>query len=83
MAQQAEWLRELNDTLPRYLQTLHIPDETGRFLPCVKGATELGKQVALGFSGFASRFITPWGCGRAAPLGAGSLDRFLEVVPGG
>ena len=53
MAQQTEWLVNLNDTLPQYLQTLEVPDQPGRFLPCVEGATELGKQVALGFSCFA------------------------------
>lgn len=53
MAQQTEWLAKLNDTLPRYLQTLEAPDQPGRFFPCAEGATEPGKQVALGFSCFA------------------------------
>ena len=53
MARQTEWLAKLSDTLPRYLETLQIPDQPGRFLPCVEGATELGQQVALGLSCFA------------------------------
>lgn len=53
MARQTEWLAKLNDTLPQYLQTLQVSEQPGRFFPCVEGATELGKQVALGFSCFA------------------------------
>lgn len=55
MATQTEWLEKLNDTLPQYLQTLEVPDQPGRFFPCVEGTTELGKQVALGFSCFAAK----------------------------
>ncbi len=47
------WLETLNETLPHYLQTLAVPDQPGRFLPCVKGVTRLGRRVALGFSCFA------------------------------
>jgi len=47
------WLEGLRDELIQYLQTLEAPDQPGRFFPCVEGATEVGKQVALGFSCFA------------------------------
>jgi hypothetical protein len=50
---QSEWLKCLNDKLPFYLQTLERPDQPGRFLPSTAGVTELGQQMALGFSCFA------------------------------
>lgn len=50
---QVDWLRSLSYHVVRFLWTLQVPDRPGRFLPCVDGATELGKQVALGFSCFA------------------------------
>jgi hypothetical protein len=50
---QYKWLERLNDDLPRYLQTLQSADQPGRFLPCVNGVTEVGRQMALGFSCFA------------------------------
>lgn len=53
MAQQAEWLAKLNETLPQYLETLQVPGQPGRFLPCLDGLTPEGEQAALGFSCFA------------------------------
>jgi len=49
---QREWLRALNEGLPRFLRTLQSPTQIGRFYPCVKGATEVGRRIALGFSCF-------------------------------
>ncbi|NJN95349.1 MAG: hypothetical protein HC875_15185 [Anaerolineales bacterium] len=43
----------MNNTLPGYLQTLEWPNQPGRFLPCKTGVTEVGRQMALGFSCFA------------------------------
>lgn len=51
--QQREWLECLKDGMLCYLQKLELKDQPGRFLPCVNGATELGRQVVLGFSCFA------------------------------
>ena len=50
MARQTDWLSELKETLPRYLNTLEVPDEPGRFVPCVDGVTELARRLVLGFS---------------------------------
>lgn len=50
---QKHWLQDLNDQLPTYLQRLASKSQTGRFIPCETGATELGKQLALGYSCFA------------------------------
>lgn len=50
---QKDFLNQLNERLLAYLQRLESPLQTGRFLPCETGATELGKQLALGYSCFA------------------------------
>ena len=50
---QKRWLQGLNDQLPAYLQKLEFPSQVGQFLPCKTGATEFGKQLALGYSCFA------------------------------
>lgn len=50
---QTEWVSCLNDKLPYYLPTLEWSDQPGRFLPSTAGVTELGQQIALGFSCFA------------------------------
>jgi hypothetical protein len=50
---QTLWLKNLHNELLEYLQTLKAPNQPGRFSPCVEGATELGQQIALGFSSFA------------------------------
>jgi len=55
MANHLEWVKTLDDTLPKFLYTLSVPDRVGRFLPCVSGVTQLGKEVALGFSCFAHK----------------------------
>ena len=47
------WLDRLNDSLPQYMQTLAVPEQRGRFLPCHQGITPLGQKVSLGFSCFA------------------------------
>ena len=47
------WLDQLNTSLPVFLQSLALPNQTGRFLPCLKGLTSLGRKASLGFSCFA------------------------------
>jgi hypothetical protein len=62
---QYEWLDRLHEELPRYLQTLESPDQPGRFLPCVEGATKVGQQVTLGFSCFALKLYYTLGLWQA------------------
>ncbi|HLO18482.1 MAG TPA: hypothetical protein VK206_26860 [Anaerolineales bacterium] len=50
---QKQWLRQINEQLPAYLRRLTSDAQVGRFLPCEKGATALGKKLALGYSCFA------------------------------
>lgn len=62
---QTEWVNCLNDKLPDYLQSLEWSDQVGRFLPSAAGVTELGQQVALGFSCFALKLyhmLGLWSC---------------------
>ena len=48
-----DWISQLTETLPQFMQRLRSPDNPGRFFPCVKGLTEAGRKVSLGFSTFA------------------------------
>lgn len=48
-----DWIRELEESIPRWLEKVSIPDQPGRFYPCLKGRTEVGSEAALGFSCFA------------------------------
>jgi len=49
----AIWLTHLTERLATYLQTLRLPKQAGRFLPCLHGLMPEGKTVELGFSCFA------------------------------
>lgn len=46
----SDWLIRVKDSLVEFLNMLQIPGETGRFLPCTKGLSHEGRQIALGFS---------------------------------
>lgn len=62
---QSEWVKCLNSSLPAYLQSLEWADQPGRFLPSAAGVTELGQQIALGFSCFALKLyhiLGLWSC---------------------
>ena len=50
---QSDWLMRVKDSLVEFLDILQITGKTGRFLPCTKGSTQEGRQIALGFSCFA------------------------------
>lgn len=52
-----EWLRQINASLPEFLQTLESPDQVGRFSPCADGVTEYGSRIQLGFSCFAAKIF--------------------------
>jgi hypothetical protein len=69
MAKQADWLVKINARLPAYLETLKVPEEPGHFLPCTDGVTELGRQIALGFSCFAVKIFYTLGAWERLPAG--------------
>ncbi len=49
------WLRDLSESVPRYLAALRTGDQAGRFLPALRGAAPVGREMALGFSCFAMK----------------------------
>ena len=78
MARQTEWVAQLNDTLPHYLRTLEVADQPGCFLPCVEGATEVGRQVTLGFSCFAVKIY--YTLGLWGELDSSKRDAWIDFL---
>lgn len=48
-----DWMADLKEGVYKFLQTIKISGQPGRFLPSLDGLTEEGKTAALGFSCFA------------------------------
>ena len=74
------WLRQLEERLPNYLARLQSKDEPGRFLPCVEGATKVGREMALGWSCFALKLqhiLNRW-----EPLPATDREAWLRFIRG-
>ena len=44
-AQKTDWLKQLYETLPQYLRMYQVDGQPGRFVSCIEGATELGRQA--------------------------------------
>ncbi|HLC15973.1 MAG TPA: hypothetical protein VJL89_07075 [Thermodesulfovibrionia bacterium] len=42
----------VHDEVPKFLETLAVRKQPGRFYPCAKGMTRLGRKAGLGFSCF-------------------------------
>jgi hypothetical protein len=49
----AAWLISLSERVPVFLSRLESGGQKGRYLPCLSGATEVGRKMALGWSCFA------------------------------
>ncbi len=47
------WLESLTERVPAYLERLKVGDKPGRYLPCERGATPIGREIGLGYSCFA------------------------------
>lgn len=52
-----DWIDQVQDQLPRYLESLRLPETPGRYRLCLEGETRLGKRAALGFSCFALKSL--------------------------
>ncbi len=48
-----EWVQHIEEGLIQFLYALQIPEQPGRFLPCLQGLKLKGRNAALGFSCFA------------------------------
>jgi len=47
-----DWIRILKESIPQWLEKVAVPEQPGRFFPCVEGRTTVGEKAALGFSCF-------------------------------
>jgi len=50
-----DWVQELRNSIPQWLDKVAVPKQPGRFYPCLNGRTKVGNEAALGFSCFALR----------------------------
>ncbi len=66
-----DWLRQLEESVPAYLAALRVSDNVGRYLPCLRGATPVGREMALGWSCFALKLHFMLGAWKSLP----ALDR--------
>ena len=48
-----KWIKELEETIPIWLERVSLPNHPGRFYPCLDGRTKVGSEAGLGFSCFA------------------------------
>lgn len=51
------WLSHLEDSVPAFLRSLKPVPKAGRYLPCLRGATPVGRDMALGWSCFALKTL--------------------------
>ena len=80
------WLHSLNESVPAYLAKLRFGDQPGRYLPCLRGTTPIGREVSLGFSCFALKLHHMLGRWELVP--EQDRDRWVEFIqlfqePGG
>lgn len=51
------WLEHVGESVPRFLKALKVGNDSGRYLPCLTGATSVGREMGLGYSCFALRSL--------------------------
>ena len=57
MSSDTSWFAELEESVPAFLQSLKPGTQAGRYLPCRRGATAVGKEMGLGWSCFAAKTL--------------------------
>ncbi len=78
MGSLSEFSSQLAATVPAYLNGLAVQDMPGQFRPCLKGATELGSRLTLGYSCFALK--TVYTIRHWDQLSAESRARWLDLI---
>lgn len=73
-----DWLQRLGDSVPAYLARLRGNGLAGRYLPCERGATPVGREMALGFSCFALK--TAFMLGRWTELPEVERTEWLDFI---
>jgi hypothetical protein len=51
------WFARCEDAIPQFLRRLKIGDQPGRYAPCQRGATLVGREMALAWSCFALKTL--------------------------
>lgn len=72
------WLRELEERIPLFLHSLRVGPQTGRYLPCLRGATDVGREMALGWSTFALKTLVM--LGRWEVLSREERETWVEFI---
>lgn len=52
-----DWLRHLPESTVYFLNQLSLPEQRGRYYPCLKGLSKQGQQLSLGYSCFAVKIL--------------------------
>lgn len=73
-----DWLDGIAEGVTTYLDSLGVPGQTGRFLPCLKGATQEGQRAGLGFSCFALKVA--YATGGWERLSESSREEWIRFV---
>ncbi len=74
-----DWLGQLEKSAPAFLARLRVGDSIGRYLPCLRGATPVGRDMALGWSCFALKIHFMMGTWETMPEGdRAAWIRFLQ-----
>lgn len=72
------WIPMLQESIPRWLETVAVPKQPGRFYPCLEGRTKVGEAAALGFSCFALKIYCIMGVWEQ--LGAEQRKKWVEFI---
>src|SRR5688572_27774042 len=51
------WLSRVSEEVPAFFRALKPTHTPGRYLPCLRGATPVGREMALGWSCFAAKTL--------------------------
>jgi hypothetical protein len=72
------WFHAVEENVAGYLAQLADDKQPGRFLPCLRGATPVGREMALGFSCFALKLQKMFGSWDTLP--AVRRDAWLAFI---
>ena len=73
-----EWLESLGEKVPAYLDRLNAGRPPGHYGPCERGATAIGREIALGYSCFALK--VQYMLGRWPALAGERRNAHVEVI---
>jgi hypothetical protein len=78
MTVDSSWFSRCEDTIPQLLRRLKVGDQAGRYLPCSRGVTAVGREMSLAWSCFAlktSHMLRKW-----ERLGRDEREAWVEFI---